>query len=573
MKNQDVGVINGSITDISLGMTSDRPAPKSSLRVFCLLAVLALAAGCATTDAGGVGTPLGSLPAGVDEGVLEGGAVAEATLTLAQVWSVASGVREVGARLSFTFWSERGALTLTAYEASGRAGPPGEAVNDEAFQEELARVITRFAQRRTGTVALTLERQRARWTMSYSTSAAPRPPEAKTLPVRRAGMPAESVKALTLGVERVLRPVEVPSGGEVKVDLECSLEDGRAEEWRLRLFEVTRMGTGGASRAPAPLIRGEAASVLMPFTQGLGERTVRLRLRLSVPPGARQSTGWVEAAEVERPELPLEFDAGFAAEYWAMHEDILRRWREESKEGAKWVTRQGAEHLALWYAGGIMTRGLGVLGGGVAPTVLRALKRGGTAATGWLRTTLTRLAPQERLAFERLWTKFQLEGKSALSGAERAELRNLMAGIELTLRTPLNKEAKEKLRASARTAYKRAHPEFAKLLDELGHDLPIHHRRPLEHAHLFPADDVNAPEYLVMVQQHVHKRLNSLWNRFRQARPQATAQDVEKAAQSIDDGFKPWYNRADAPRNAPYSLDEAEAAVLKQLQQLFPGLR
>jgi hypothetical protein len=535
--------------------------------------MLALVAGCATTSSGSLDAPVGSLPADVDEGVLEGGAVAEATLTLAQVWSVASGVREVGARLSFTFWSERGALTLTGYEASRGSGPPSEPVDDEAFQEELARIITRFAQRQTGTVALTLERQQARWTVTYSTSAAPRPPEAKTLPVRRAGLSAETVESLTSGVGQVLRSVEVPAGGEAQVELECSLEDGRVEEWRLRLFEVTRVGTGGAARAPASSVRGEAASVLMPFTQGLGERTVRLRLRLFVPPGARQSIGWVEAAEVERPAPPAELDAAFIAEYRAMHEDILRRWREETEEGAKWVARKGAEELAVWFAGGIAIRGLGLLGRSVAPTVLSALKRGGVSAAGWLRTTLTRLTPQERMVFERLWTKVQLEGKGALSSAERAELRELMAGIERALRTPLNKEAKNKLRESARTAYKRAHPEFANLLDELGGELPIHHRRPLEHAHLFPLDDINAPERLAMVKRDVHDRLNALWTKFRQARPQATAQEVEKAAKTIDDSFQPWYNRPDAPRDVPYSLEEAEETVLKQLQQLFPGLR
>jgi hypothetical protein len=535
--------------------------------------MLALVAGCATTSASNLGAEVGLLPADVDEGVLEGGAVAEATLALAQVWSVASGVREEGARLSFTFWSERGALTLTGYEARRRSGPPGEPVDDEAFQEELARIITRFAQWQTGTVALTLERQQARWTMAYSTSAAPRPQEAKTLPVRRAGLSAETVESVTSGVEQVLRPVEVPAGGEAQVDLECSLEDGRAEEWRLRLFEVTRGGTGGAARAPASSVRGEAASVLMPFTQGLGERTIRLRLRLSVPPGARQSIGWVEAAEVERPAPPAELDAAFIAEYRAMHEDILRRWREETEEGAKWVARKGAEELAVWFAGGIVTRGLGLLGGRVAPTVVRALKRSGTAASGWLRTTLTRLAPQERMAFERLWTKLQLEGKGALSGAERAELRELMAGIERLIREPLDRETKIKLRAQARQAYKALHPELSTLLDKQGVLLPIHHRCPLEYAHLFPERNINAAENLAMVTQNVHKRIDALWTKFRRSRPAATAEEVEAASHVIDGRFGPWYHHTAEPRQVSYSLKEAEETALAQLQRLFPGLQ
>jgi hypothetical protein len=134
----------------------------------------------------------------------------------------------------------------------------------------------------------------------------------------------------------------------------------------------------------------EAIAVLLPFTQGLGERTVHLELKLTVPPASRHAHGWAEQASVERPLAPAELNASFVAEYRALHEDILRRWREESRERAIWVTRQGAEELAVWYAGGILLRGLGWLGSKVAPTVLRALQRGGATAAGWLRTTLTR---------------------------------------------------------------------------------------------------------------------------------------------------------------------------------------
>ncbi len=542
-------------------------------RVLALLLVLALSPGCATTGAGSLGTTEGPLPPGVDEEVLEAGAVAEATLALAQVWSVASGVREVGGRLSFTFWSERGALTLTGYRATGRSGPPAQPVDDEAFQEEVAKVLTRFAQRHTGLVRLTLERQQAGWTVTYDTAARTRPPEVKTLPVRRAGLSAEAVETVTRGVGQVLRAVEVPAGGEAQVEFECSLEDGRPEQWRLRLFEVTREGTGGASRALAPALRGEAVAVLLPFTQGLGERTVHLRLRLSVPPGARQARGWVEEAEVERPLPPAALNAEFVAEYRAMHEDILRRWREETKAGAEWVARRGVEELALWYAGGIAVRGLGWLGERVAPTVLRALMRDGGSATGWLRTTLTRLSAEERLAFGRLWSKVQLEGEGALSGAERTELRELMEGMERLIHEPLDERAKKLLRDRAREAYKRFRPEFAQVLTEQGSELPVHHRHSLEYAHLFPEEDVNAADNLIMLMRNVHERINAIWIKFRRARPQATAEEVEAVARIIDKQFKPWYHQPMSPAQVPYSLEEAEETALKQLQRMFPALK
>jgi hypothetical protein len=228
--------------------------------------------------------------------------------------------------------------------------------------------------------------------------------------------------------------------------------------------------------------------------------------------------------------------------------------------------------LALWHAGGIAIRGLGWLGGRIAPTVLRALKRGGTEAAGWLRTTLARLAPEERVAFERLWTKVQLEGKGALSSSERAELRGLMSGIERLIHEPLDRETKSKLRAQARQAYKTLHPDLAALLDEQGALLPIHHRCPLEYAHLFPDKNINAAENLALVTLSVHKRIDALWTKFRRARPAATAEEVQAASRVIDSHFGPWYHHTTKPTRVSYSLKQAEETALAQLQRLFKGL-
>lgn len=540
--------------------------------VLGLWVLLALSAGCTTTGSSHFGPSLEPLPEGMNEEVLEAGAVAEATLALSRIWSVASGMRQVGTRLTFSFWSERSALTLTEFSASGRDGPAGQPVDDEAFQQELADVITHFAQRHTGLVHLTLERQEARWTVSYSTSPHPRLPEAKTLPVRRAGLPMSEVLFITQGVRRLLRAVHVPPGAHARVKMEVDMVDGSSEDWRLRLFEVTRPGTSGTPRSLAPEVMDEAALVLLPFTQGLGERTICLDLRLVSFPDARLAQGWVEQAFVDRPPAPAETNAAFITEYRAMHEDIVRRWREESRAGAEWAARRGAEELAVWFIGGIIGRGLGWLGGKIAPTVLRALRRGKDAAVGWLRTTLTRLPAGKREQFERLWTKVQLEGKEALSPDERDELRSLMEGLEQLIRTPLDRETKIKLRARARQAYKAAHPEFADVLDQRGVLLPIHHRRPLEHAHLFPEEDINASTNLVMVTQQVHQRLDALWTKFRRARPQATAREVDAVSRTIDQQFQPWYHRASPPPHTPYSLKEAEEAALDQLKRLFPGL-
>jgi hypothetical protein len=241
------------------------------------------------------------------------------------------------------------------------------------------------------------------------------------------------------------------------------------------------------------------------------------------------------------------------------------------EEGAEWVARRGVEELAVWYAGGILLKGAGLLGQWAVPTVRRALGHGVEAAAGWLRTTLVRLPGEKKRALERLWAKVQLEGPQALSAGERAELRGLMEGLEQLVRTPLDDATKARLRQTARQYYKELHPELARVMDESPLALPVHHRRPLAHAHLFPDMDINAAENLVLMRQDAHKRINLLWERFRKRRPAATAQEVEAAAREIDARFSPWYHRVEEPPKLPYTLEEAEEAVWREFRRLFPG--
>ena len=537
-----------------------------------LLAIALLATGCATAGVA-IGTwPGSSLPPDVDEEVLEEGSDAEASRAVAEVWAAAREVQEVGARLSFTFWSEHGALTLTGYMATGRSGRLGGKVDEKATLHALATTLRSFAQHRTGMSQVTLERQETQWKIGYARLSEPRPSEAKTLPVRSAGLPVEAMRSTTESLRRLLRAVDVPEGAEARVEVAAHLEDGRAEEWELQRFEITSRNPSGPPHEPRPPAADEAAAVVLPFTQGLGKRTVCLRLKLSRPWSSRWAGGWVEEARVLRPPPTPQADAEFAVQYRMMHEDILRRWREETKEGFAWVTREGAEELAVWYAGGILTKGLGWLGARSLPAVMTALRRGGAAGAGWLRTTLSRLSVEKKKSFERLWAKVQLEGKQSLSRDERAELRGLMEALEQLARTPLDSSEKVRLRAEARKAYKRLHPHLEQALDAGGADLPIHHRRGLEYAHLFADEDINGAANLIMLTKDVHVRVNRLWSKFRQARPQATAEDVETVARTIDDRFKPWLNQPGALPNAPYSLDAAEEAALHHLRRLFAGL-
>ena len=214
--------------------------------------------------------------------------------------------------------------------------------------------------------------------------------------------------------------------------------------------------------------------------------------------------------------------------------------------------------------GSFMTKGL--------EWVPKALGREPEVATGWLRSALKRLPNQEQKAFEQLWRKVALEGEQALTQSERSALRGLFVRLEQVVQEPLNPDLKETLRDQAREYDKDLHPQFVRALKDLGSELPIHHRRPLQYAHLFPADDINAAENLAMLRKYVHDQISFLWGRFRKARPHPTAEEVRRAAEIIDGHFAPWYHSVNEPPGLSRTAGEAREAALRELRSHFPGL-
>jgi hypothetical protein len=283
--------------------------------------------------------------------------------------------------------------------------------------------------------------------------------------------------------------------------------------------------------------------------------------------GEKEAWGRVESALVERPPSAPELSW-----YRAMHEAILLRWREDVHEGSAWLAQKGVEEMALWFAGGVAAKGAGFFATKGLQWVPRALGREPELAAGWLRTSLKRLSGEEQAAFEQLWRKVALEGEQALSQSERETLRSLFVRLEQVLQQPLDNQLKRTLREQAREYYAKLYPQFAEALDKRGGALPIHHRRQLEHAHLFPDEDINAGENLAMLQAYVHKEINFLWGKFRKARPNPTADEVRRAAEIIDGHFEPWYHRIDDPPGLLKTAEESREAALRELRIRFPGL-
>ncbi len=495
---------------------------------------------------------------------------AEVERALAYAVGLASGVQEVGAEVVLRFWVERGALTLVGYRLEGGGGRAERRVEPGAVTRVLRLVFSEYAGRHTGEVVLRLRREEAGWAVDSSANhQTSRPPEARRLPVRAGGTAAETFLALHEAGKDWLRTVRVSPGGAVRVEMAVHLEDGRLAGWELRKLQRTREGPGGSPRPLSAEVSAAVTRVLLPFSEGLGRRTLGVVLWAEHRLGEEEARGRVEAALVERaPHAP---EQGW---YRAMQEATLLRWREGVVEGSAWLAQRGVEESALWFAGGVVAHGAGFFATQGLKLVPRALGRSPEAAAGWLRTTVARLPTKDRHDFSQLWRKIQLEGEKALSSHEREALRGFFGRLEQLVQKPLGRVEKDEFRKLARKQYKRLHPDMEKIMDSAPVIYPVHHRRPLQHAHVFPDEDINAAENLIMLRDLVHNRVNYIWARVREARSQLRAEEVEEVARVIDKYFeKNWYHRADVSQSEAELLDVARDAALKELRRMFPGMR
>jgi hypothetical protein len=323
---------------------------------------------------------------------LEAARRAEVDRALARVVGLCSRVEEVGATLAFTFWVEGGALTPVGYQEERGGGRAGRPVDAEGLARVLRRVFGDYMGRRMGEGVLRLRREEARWAVDYDASrSAARPPEARTLPVRTQGTPADTFLAFHEAARKWSGAVQVPAGGAARVEFQVKLEDGRLAGWELREVRRTHEGPGGGSRPLSSEVAGHLVQALLPFTEGLGPRTVQVVLRVEHRLGEAQTRGRVESVRVEH--AVQQPGPGW---YLSMHEATLLRWREGMLEGSAWLAQWGVEALALWVVGAIIARGLGFFATEGLEWVTRALGREPEVTAGWLRTALTRLTNERR---------------------------------------------------------------------------------------------------------------------------------------------------------------------------------
>ena len=408
-----------------------------------------------------------------------------------------------------------------------------------------------------------MQRERHGWSLrALTTSESSKPLEARTLPVRRTGVTADTLAQAHAVAIQLARALRVPDGGNATVLADVLLDDERVLGATTARYESQG---GPPIREPSPELAAQLTQALLPFTHGLGPRTVRLTLVAEHRQQERHARWHVVEAGTLRP--ATEAPPDLVAEHYALYERILREWREETQDAFLQAGVTSTEFLATWFISSLALRGGIAIFEAVAPRLAPILARGGSEAVAWFRSFLARVRPMEREQFHRLWTKAQTQG---LSVAEKEQLRKLMARFEKLLDTKLDRTASNDLRKMAHSDfYGKHHTDLARLLiDDDGLSYPVHHRIPLEYAHLFQRLNINARENLWGVHKLVHEGINNVWTTFRRAKGKATAEDVRKAADIVDRHFGRWFNQRYEVGHSASALAKAEADALDEVKAL-----
>ncbi|MFE8601536.1 hypothetical protein [Archangium violaceum] len=157
---------------------------------------------------------------------------------------------------------------------------------------------------------------------------------------------------------------------------------------------------------------------------------------------------------------------------------------------------------------------------------------------------------------------------------ERSELTGILRDMEQALTRQLDPSELNRLRKSAREDYfQKFHKDFA---ETLGKDLmrlyEVHHRSPMEFAHLFPMVDINNRANLAGVAKPVHQAINRMWNTFRPPPgTPATTEQVEHMVGLVDRHFGRWYDKVyDSSMSG--ALDAAEQAAFAEVSALLTRL-
>jgi hypothetical protein len=382
---------------------------------------------------------------------------------------------------------------------------------------------------------------------------------------------SETRYAQALAIARgLLRLMNVPRGGSTRLEVRLELEDDRVAGWEL----LYRDSTGSGADIPASdAVVTQVTSSVRPFLNGLGARTVVLKLMGAHPERTSQPVWYVEEAQTVEPSPPPKEMEDFGREYLAMHERILNESQEGMREGMLYLASVSVEQAATILLGGFLMNRALILFEAAAPTVTSFLARGGLGAVRWFRNLLVRMPAAERKALQELWLKAETQGFKALTATEKGQLQALMGKLEVLLKKGLDEDAKRALRGWARTEYfKLYRPDLAKALGNAKLKFyDIHHVCPLEYTHLFPKLDINASTNLVGVHREVHKSIGRVWGVVRPAAGRMAPQDVSRIMSIVHRHYQRWFHQVYDPSSAA-ALTRAEQAALTEAADVLAAL-
>lgn len=510
------------------------------------------------------GVPLWREP---DDPVWDEARRAEAVRALDSLWGVAGSTHALGAEWEFRFWSQGGALTLLSLHSTEEGEERLAPISRRAFLPRLSRELPTLLGTSPREVTLEIEREETGWSVDLDKSSREETPSyARTIPSVRSGVSRATHEQVLATARGIARLMTVPSGGSAELTAQISLEDSRLLGWEPK--DLDSSGSAPALSAGEETVNLVVA-VMLPFTQGMGERKVSLSLQAEHHPGEARPRWRVIAAHILEPApLPPQV-ADIHGEYKRLHESIIIGFQTDLRETALLVAGFTAEQIAYTIVGGMALKGAWVLIGKGAPTILSFLSQGGKAAVRWFRDLLVRAPMAERDALLRLWTKAETQGINALTAAEKQQFQVLMSRLEKVLESPVVTDAKRELRKLSRKAYfEQYHPEFAKLLGEEGMSVyEIHHLCPLQYAHLFPKLDITGKANLAGLHKSVHVSVSRIWDSLRPISGRMKAQDVERMMETINRHYRRWLDTVYDPKDAA-ALARAEQSVMSEIAQL-----
>jgi hypothetical protein len=167
--------------------------------------------------------------------------------------------------------------------------------------------------------------------------------------------------------------------------------------------------------------------------------------------------------------------------------------------------------------------------------------------------------------------KAETQGLGALTMAERNELQLLFGRLDKLPTTRLSTEARVELRRLAREDFEKAFPDLAKELRlRTGGRFDIHHRVPLDFAHLFPFKNINTIENLAAVEQSVHRGINKVWREYtHRVDTRVTAKEVEELAGIVERHFERWLGKRQYRSASDEQVGRAVEGALLDLQVLI----